>query len=282
MSGLVVGITGLALTAGTTTASFIQAGKQRSKQRNAENEARRKMDEARAQLEKNYMASLAVPLQAYEQELENINVQTAAATQAAIEGDQRGVGPTAGIVQQASIQAQQQQRAQIAQDLYNLEAATMEEASRLRDIGVGLDLEEVGGAQMAAADAGMAAAQATQAGIQGIANTAQQGLDMVPLFPKSAGQRKLKRVMDSDPNFQKKYAAQYDPTGEMGLLGMSPMEFRATLGEQGLRKKDVRGFVNSFTPPEQQEVFNPYRFISPQQKPFLEFGLGYGNSVMDR
>ena len=60
----------------------------------------------------------------------------------------------------------------MAEDLFNLEAATAEEASRLRDIGVNLDLAEAEGAQMAAADAARARAQAIQSGIEGVGQTA--------------------------------------------------------------------------------------------------------------
>ena len=166
----------LAITAGTTTNSFVQAGKQKKAQRRAEREASKKMDSARKSLEKNYMESLSIPLEAYEREMEAINVQTAQATQAAAEGSQRGVAATAGQVQQVASEAQAQQRTKMAEDLFNLEAATAEEASRLRDIGVNLDLAEAEGAQMAAADAARARSQAIQQGIEGVASTAQQGL----------------------------------------------------------------------------------------------------------
>jgi len=157
-----------AIAAGTTTASFIQAGKQKKAQRKAEREASKKMASARRSLEKNYMESLSIPLEAYEREMEAINVGTAQATQAAVEGSQRGVAATAGQVQQVASEAQAEQRTKMAEDLFNLEAATAEEASRLRDIGVNLDLAEAEGAQMAAADASRARAQAIQSGIEGV------------------------------------------------------------------------------------------------------------------
>jgi len=114
MSGLIIGISGLAITAGTTTASFIQAGKQKKAQRKAEREASKKMASARRSLEKNYMESLSIPLEAYEREMEAINVGTAQATQAAVEGSQRGVAATAGQVQQVASEAQAQQRTKMA------------------------------------------------------------------------------------------------------------------------------------------------------------------------
>ena len=58
--------TSLAITAGTTTSSFIKAGKQKKAQRKAEREASKKMASARSSLEKNYMESLSIPLEAFE------------------------------------------------------------------------------------------------------------------------------------------------------------------------------------------------------------------------
>ena len=233
---------------GTTTAiSFAQAGKQKDAMRKAERQANKKMKEARKKLEVNYMESLSVPLEAYEREMEALNVQAATLTQAAVEGDQRGAGAVAGRVAQAGQEAISKQRTDMAKDLYNLEAATAEEASRLRDVGISLDLAEVEGAQLAAADASRARADAINQGIQGIGNTLQSGMDAVPLYQKSAGQKALADKMASDPNFQANYAKTYDVDGTKGLAGMTPAQFRATLGEGGITRKDVRGFT--YTPP---------------------------------
>lgn len=236
-----------AIAAGTTTASFIRAGKQKDLMRKAERDANRKMKEARKKLEVNYMDSLSIPLEAYEREMEALNVQAATLTQAAVEGDQRGAGAVAGRIAQAGQEAVSQQRTAMAKDLYNLEAATAEEAARLRDIGVSLDLGEVEGAQLAAADASRARADAINQGIKGIGNTLQSAMDAVPLYQKSGGQKALTDKMASDPTFQANYAKKFDADGVQGLAGMTPAQFRATLGEGGITRKDVRGFT--YTPP---------------------------------
>ena len=85
--------------------SFKQASRKKHSAR-AEREASKKMASARRSLEKNYMESLSIPLEAYEREMEAINVGTAQATQAAVEGSQRGVAATAGQVQQVASEAQ--------------------------------------------------------------------------------------------------------------------------------------------------------------------------------
>jgi len=140
------------------------------------------MDSARAELEKNYMAALSVPMEAYEQEQEALLTAGATAMQAGIEGGQRGAGAVAGRVLQGTQAGAAAQRTAMAQDLYNLDAATAEEQSRLRDIGVSLDMEEASGAQNVAANAEVARANAMMQGIQSTGSAVQQGFQAVPLY----------------------------------------------------------------------------------------------------
>jgi hypothetical protein len=243
----------LAISAGTTTASFIQAGKQKKAQRKAEREAAKKMASARRSLEKNYMESLSIPLEAYEREMEAIQVQTAQATQAAVEGSQRGVASTAGQVQQVASEAQAEQRTKMAEDLFNLEAATAEEASRLRDIGVNLDLAEAEGAQMAAADAARARSQAIQQGIEGVGSMAQQGLSMVPLYQKQgagARQAALSTTQYDDPTIQK--IGNIAGQGQAGA-GFTNLDLDA-VGQ--MSRRDFRAFEKSLTPQQRGLLFN--------------------------
>ena len=258
--------TSLAITAGTTTSSFIQAGKQKKAQRKAEREASKKMASARRSLEKNYMESLSIPLEAYEREMEAIQVQTAQATQAAVEGSQRGVAATAGQVQQVASEAQAEQRTKMAEDLFNLEAATAEEASRLRDIGVNLDLAEAEGAQMAAADAARARSQAIQQGIEGVGNTVQAGLSLVPLYQKQGvGARR-----DALEKTTLRGDAQLDPFG-MQVAQDSPQAARVQAAFTG------SGFDTSNMTNRQFRQFE--RSLSPAQKASL-FTAGYYDRLM--
>jgi hypothetical protein len=258
--------TSLAITAGTTTSSFIQAGKQKKAQRKAEREASKKMDSARKSLEKNYMESLSIPLEAYEREMEAINVGTAQATQAAAEGSQRGVAATAGQVQQVASEAQAQQRTKMAEDLFNLEAATAEESSRLRDIGVNLDLAEAEGAQMAAADAARARSQAIQQGIEGVASTAQQGLSMVPLYQKQgAGARQAALTSTGfDAETLKKANLTQTDLDTVGAMG----------------RRDFRGFEKSLSPQQRGLLFNAdyYERLMPGGMDAF-YNIGSGTTV---
>ena len=60
MSGLITGIAGVAIAAGSTATSFIQAGKSKRKQQEYEAEADKAMAEARRQLQVNYAKQMSI------------------------------------------------------------------------------------------------------------------------------------------------------------------------------------------------------------------------------
>lgn len=176
---------GLAATAASTGMSFVQAGKQKQAQRNAERDADQAMQEARKKLEINFYDSLSIQKEPYELEREALLSQGAQAIQAGVESE-RGAAATAGRIQMAQQEGQAGVRSAFGQELSGLERLSAQEDSRLRDIGTQLDLGEVEGAQMAAANAAELSAQATQQGFQGVMSMGQQAAQFVPLFAKQS------------------------------------------------------------------------------------------------
>ena len=174
----------LAGTAATTVMSFDQAGKQKKAQRQAEKDADEAMANARKKLEQNFYAAQGIKKEPYELEREALLSQGAEAIQAGVESE-RGAAATAGRVQLAQQQGQAGVRTAMGQEMMALENKQLAEDSRLRDIGVQLDLGEVEGAQLAAANAAQLRAQAQQQGMQGVTSFAQQAAQFVPLFAKS-------------------------------------------------------------------------------------------------
>jgi len=150
MIGTIAAIGGLASTAISTGISFTQAAKQRKLMEQAERDAEKAMAEARGKLEINYAEQMAIKKEAYDLEREAMLVQGAMATQAGIESE-RGAAATAGRIYAGQQAGQAQIRSAMADEMTNIEAAILEEESRLRDLGVGLDLEEVAGEQLKAA-----------------------------------------------------------------------------------------------------------------------------------
>jgi len=151
-----IAIGGLALSAGTTAMSFSQASKQKKAQRQAEIDADKAMAEARGKLDVNFAEQMSVKKEAYDNEREALLVQGAMATQAGIESE-RGSAASAGRVYAAQQAGQANVRGAMADEMTNIENAIIEEDSRLRDLDVSLDLEEVAGNQQKAADAQRAA-----------------------------------------------------------------------------------------------------------------------------
>ena len=171
----------LASTAASTGMSFAQAGKQKQAQRNAERDAEQAMQEARKKLEINFYDNLSIQKEPYELEREALLSQGAQAIQAGVESE-RGAAATAGRIQMAQQEGQAGVRSAFGQELSGLERLSAQEDSRLRDIGTQLDLGEVEGAQLAAANAQELRARSMEQGMQGVTSLGKQAVSYIPLF----------------------------------------------------------------------------------------------------
>ena len=171
----------IAGTAATTAKSFSDAKKSRDAMRDAEAEAESKMKEARARLDVNFADALSINKEPYERQREAMLAAGAQALEAGVESE-RGGAATAGRVLAAQQNAQGDIRDEMNRDLYDLEAAKAEEASRLRDINVSLDLGQLEGAQIKAAEMENRANIQTQKGIEGSINVLQEGVALPGLF----------------------------------------------------------------------------------------------------
>ena len=179
-----IAIGGLAISAGSTAMSFAQASKQSKLQRQAEAKAAQAMAEAKKKLSVNFAKNLSIQKEPYELAREAMLSSGAQAIQAGVESD-RGAEVSAGKVQMAQNEGQGQIRATMGEELMGIQKDIINEESRLRDLGVQLDLGEVEGQQLIARDAQEAKSAAMAEGFQGLGSTLQQGLDMVPLYQKN-------------------------------------------------------------------------------------------------
>jgi hypothetical protein len=281
-TGTALAVASLTATAAGTGMSFAQAGKQGKLQRQAESEAEKAMQEAEKAADVNFYEALAIQKEPYELEREAALSAGAQAIEALREGEARGAGAGVGRVQMAQQEAQAGIRTAMGQELMGLEMATAEEESRLRDIGIQLNLEEAAGAQQAAADAQAARAQAIQQGMEGVTSMIQQGVSAAPLFEKGAAGRQLSRLQKSalgsgisQGDYQKSIAA----LGSVGGVdvskfgGLSPDQFQsAMLGLGAGNLRDLRGMLpttlQSFNPARtslqipQQYQYNPFQITS--------------------
>ena len=176
--------------------SFDAASKAKKKEARAQAEVKNKMSEARRKLETNYMDVLAINKEPFERQREALLSAGAQALEAGIESE-RGGAAVAGRLLAAQNEAQGQVRDAQSDRLFDLEAAQAEEDSRLRDIGVQLDLGEVAGAQDAAAASADRAAQLTNEGIQGAVNTVGAIASASQLYGKTPEARQLRKINKS-------------------------------------------------------------------------------------
>ena len=187
MSGLIAtiatGVVGLA----SSAASLSQANKQKKKQAMAEQEARKAMAEAKKRLEVNVMERLSVQKEPYEQQIMAMLTQGQAGLQAGVEGEERGAADTAGRTYMGQLAGQERVRTAMGQELQDIERAQIAEEARLLDVGMGLNLEEMAGAQQAAADAEALRATSIQQGFEGLTQAASAAASAAPLYGGGSG-----------------------------------------------------------------------------------------------
>jgi len=246
-----IAVGGLAISGASTAMSFVQAGEQKRKQRQAEAEAAKAMAEARKKLEINYTDEMAIKKEPYELQREAALSQGAQLIQAGQESE-RGAATTAGKVMMAQNEAQAGIRTAMGQEMTDIQNKQIAEQSRLRDLGVQLDLGEVEGAQLAAKDAEEAATAATEQGFQGVTSTLQQGLAMVPLFQKSSQDKAFGKLQEaakkqglSQADFQNKVQGLSSQSGYGGLSSVG-----------GMKGDDFAEYMTSLKKSELQDIYS--------------------------
>jgi len=266
-----IALAGLAVSGASAGASFAQAGKQRKLQKEAQAEATKAMQEARQKLEINYYKQLGIQKEPYELEREALLSTGAQLIEAGVESE-RGAAATAGRVQMGQQAGQRQIAAAMGQELAGLERATVGEATRLRDIGVQLDLAEVQGAQQAERDAQRAAAAATTQGLQAIQSIGQQAMQMAPLYGKDLGAEKaaISQMKFTPEQFQKfGNVAEKGRLGPAGTDGFTNLDFEAIGNMNNLQ---YRQLIKALTPQQRQMLFTNKQF-SQLYNPFNPFAI---------
>ncbi len=197
-------IAGLVISAGTTTMSFIGAGKQKRKEEAAARSASLAMAEVEKELTKNEMKALAIQQEPYEQMQDTLGAQIKTEMAAIREGDQRGVLGGSQRVQEGAVQASGAIRTAQGQEMSELDKLVADEETRKSDIRMQIKLGEAAGAQQAAAQAADAKSQLNQQALAGVGSTISQGLQMLPTYGKSAEARDVAGMKRDFTKQQKK------------------------------------------------------------------------------
>tara|TARA_R110002167_G_scaffold253027_3_gene459369 strand:- start:8 stop:970 length:963 start_codon:yes stop_codon:yes gene_type:complete len=295
MTGIAIATyAGLALSAGGMGASFLQAAKQRRAQEDIDADAAEVMAAARKKLEVNYLDALAVQKKPYELEREALLVAGAQGVDASRESE-RGAAAGVGRVQLAQQKGQQGVRTAMGQEMTALDKAAAAEESRLRDVGVQLDLGEVAGAQMASADAGQAAAAAQTQGFQQLASFGAQAVGAANLYSKSPEVRASNKAYRQANRAGKADYMKANPDAGFLGIGTGYRQESGVTGRQGVLNQSTfdqtiagnKDFINQFNAAqgkqgvqfnEKQFLDNPQAFInrgSVQQQELFQNAL-YG------
>lgn len=259
-------VVGIAATAASTGMSFSQAGKQRQAMRNAERDADTAMQAARKKLEVNFYDNLSIQKEPYELEREALLAQGAQAIQAGVESE-RGAAATAGRIQMAQQEGQAGVRSAFGQELSALEKLSAQEDSRLRDIGAQLDLGEVEGAQLAAANAQELAAQAETQAMQGVVSTGQQVASALPLFAqnRSAQKSALGNMTLSTEQFQSFGNVKGKNDGVSKSMGVAGTDGFTNLDLEkikGMSNSQYRQFRNELSPEQRLMLFTNKQYLN--------------------
>ena len=246
---------GLASTAATTGMSFAQAGKQRKLMREAEAAADSAMQEARKKLEVNVYENLAINKEPYELAREAMLSKAKEATTQAIEADPRSLAATAGRIQMAGNQEQAGIRTAISDELQRLEMLSAQEEGRLRDIGVQLDLEEVAGAQLAAANAQELGAAALAQGMEGVTSLGSQLAEKAPLFEKN---RAAEQSAIGGLTLSGNKLAEFEKSGKMPSVFEGGNIDLSKVGQ--MNPQQYRQFRKELSPSQRQILFGTEQF----------------------
>ena len=247
----------------------------------AQREADAAMEKARARLDVNYAEAQSIKKEGYELESDANLAAGAQAMIASVEGDARGGAATAGRVLASQNQAQAQTRVAMGDELTNIETSILEEDSRLRDLNVSLDLEEVAGNQQKAADAERKAAAATKQGVQQAVQTAGAAVSaFVPLYQQKT-QKQIDAVggMSLTPEQYAKFGnVEGGSMGEAAGKGFTNLDFDKV---KNFSRSEMRAFKKDLSAAQTNMLFKSKQYLQNYNSyPSLSLEGNEGNGVL--
>ena len=265
-ASLIAAGVGLTATGVTTGMSFAQAGKQRKLELDARLKANEAMQSARKKLDINFYDKLGINKEPYELQRDALLSAGAEAIDAGVQSE-RGAGAVAGRVQMAQNEAQGNIRAAMSEDMSNLEKLSAQEDSRLRDIGIQLDLGEVEGAQLAQANAQTARAAANTQGFQGVTSMGQQIAAAVPLFGKNISAQKsaiggMSMTTDEFKNFGNVLGKDGGLSKSMGAVGTGAFTNLDLGAVKSMTDTQYQQFIKELSSKQRNMLFRNEQYLA--------------------
>jgi hypothetical protein len=234
----VLAAAGLVAQGVSTVASFGQFIKNKNLAAEAERNSEKFFNEAMNKLKVNVYDKLAINKEPYTLASQAALAQGALGIEAAREGEVRGAGASAGRIQMAQNQTQNEIRAAMGTDMYKLQLASAEEDARNRDLTAQLNLAQAEGAQAAAADAQMASQQALGQGMKQLVGLGASAAAMAPDVIKTTAARNVEGLRGSYDDAVKSGSIDNTFLNDKG----EPIGFEmTTLKKMGLDDASIQG-----------------------------------------
>jgi hypothetical protein len=161
--------------------SFIQAGKERKRQEQADRDAKKAFNESKDTLDTLYAQERSVQKEKYQIESDK-GIEGLSSLLALGQSGERGVGELAG---RANVYNQNQQarvRSAMGQEMTDIQNKEIAEKQAVRNAQVNIGLQEAQGQQMIAADARAARTAANQGGVQGLVSAGTTAMKIPGLY----------------------------------------------------------------------------------------------------
>lgn len=230
----------IAVQAGTSLISGVQAQRMRKEQQKSEQEAAKLMKDIYSELEKNQYAAVGLPMKSFELEREALATQGAQAVQAGAESE-RTAAATAGLTMAQYRKALRDIQSEQADKMLELDLLTAQEAARKGDIKMQFKAQEAEGAAAAAADYEQRKLAAVGGAIEGVIGAAGTAMSAIPLFKATQGVKTVSNIEDAYNQALKSGTLSpdlYDANGKP-LTAIQAMIKRAGISEDELKKQGL-------------------------------------------
>jgi len=181
--------------------SFDNAAKEKQAAEKADAEAKKLMSDAKKKAETDYYEGLAVPLDAYDAEFENLLAGQKQAVEALQEGDARALAAGVGRVGASQQEAAESQRIAMGEDLFNLDVMKVESQDAINQQLIEMDASAAREQNIRASESEQRRAQSIQQGVQAVGGVLQSAASLAPLYSQSKATRqgaKLGASLDAD------------------------------------------------------------------------------------
>ena len=264
-------IANIAVQAGTSLISGVQAQKMRKEQRKSEQEAAKLMKDIYGELEKNQYAAVGLPMKAFELEREALAAQGAQAVEAGRESE-RGAAATAGLTMSQYRKALRDIQSEQADKMLDLDLLTAQEAARKGDIKMQFKAQEAEGAAAAAADYEQRKLAAVGGAIEGVIGAAGTAMSAIPLFKATEGVRAVSNVEEAYAQALKSGTLSPDLYDASGKPLSASMAMAKRLGLDECKLKEL----GMYTDAGQFDDAKFKSYLSAQPKEDIQFLLRSG------